>query len=92
MAGKPISAQSVWPRPRYADDAHIGPVPEMLAWRQHVNCGQEIEGILYMSLGSILTAIVTPFDGSLNIDEEAFASLFHHLLANGSDGVVVCAT
>ncbi len=40
----------------------------------------------------MLTAVVTPFDQDLNVDESAFVSLFHHLLENGSDGVVVCAT
>lgn len=43
-------------------------------------------------LGSVLTAIVTPFDAAGNIDEQEFVALMHHLLAHGSDGVVVCAT
>ena len=43
-------------------------------------------------LGAILTAIVTPFDDDLNVDEEAFVSLMHHLAAHGSDGFVVCGT
>lgn len=43
-------------------------------------------------LGSVLTAIVTPFDSGLKVDEQAFVSLLRHLLANGSDGVVVAAT
>jgi 4-hydroxy-tetrahydrodipicolinate synthase len=42
-----------------------------------------------MSLGGILTAIVTPFDVDGRVDEDAFVSLLHHLLENGSDGVVV---
>ena len=43
-------------------------------------------------LGEILTAIVTPFkaDGSVNI--EAFRALAAHLVANGSDGLVVTGT
>ncbi len=45
-----------------------------------------------MSLGSILTAIVTPFDADLAVDEAAFVELFHHVIAHGSDGVVVCAS
>ncbi|MGA8113069.1 MAG: 4-hydroxy-tetrahydrodipicolinate synthase [Actinocatenispora sp.] len=45
-----------------------------------------------MTLGSILTAMVTPFDDELAVDEAAFVSLMHHLLDNGSDGVVVCAS
>ena len=43
-------------------------------------------------LGSILTAIVTPFDEGLAVDEEAFVALMHHLAAHGSDGFVVCGT
>lgn len=43
-------------------------------------------------LGSLLTAIITPFDGALNVDEEAFVTLLHHLCANGSDGVVVAGS
>lgn len=45
-----------------------------------------------MSLGALLTAIITPFDADLNVDEEAFVALLHHLCANGSDGVVVCGS
>jgi 4-hydroxy-tetrahydrodipicolinate synthase len=43
-------------------------------------------------LGSILTAIVTPFDDEGAVDEQAFVSLLHHLAGNGSDGFVVCGT
>jgi len=43
-------------------------------------------------LGTILTAIVTPFDDRLAVDEDAFVALMHHLAANGSDGFVVCGT
>ncbi len=44
------------------------------------------------NLGTILTAIVTPFDAQLRVDEEAFVALMHHLAAHGSDGFVVAAT
>ncbi len=44
------------------------------------------------NLGTILTAIVTPFDAQLRVDEEAFVTLMHHLAAHGSDGFVVAAT
>ena len=44
------------------------------------------------SLGTLLTAIVTPFDDDLKVDEEAFVDLLRHLCAHGSDGVVVCGT
>jgi 4-hydroxy-tetrahydrodipicolinate synthase len=44
------------------------------------------------NLGTILTAIVTPFDEHLRVDEEAFVALMGHLAAHGSDGFVVAAT
>jgi 4-hydroxy-tetrahydrodipicolinate synthase len=44
------------------------------------------------SLGTILTAVVTPFDSQLRVDEGAFVALMHHLAGNGSDGFVVAAT
>jgi len=43
-------------------------------------------------LGSILTAMVTPFDAQLRVDEEATVALMQHLVAHGSDGLVVCGT
>jgi 4-hydroxy-tetrahydrodipicolinate synthase len=43
-------------------------------------------------LGTILTAIVTPFDEQGRINEESFVALMHHLAENGSDGFVVAAT
>jgi 4-hydroxy-tetrahydrodipicolinate synthase len=43
-------------------------------------------------LGAILTAVVTPFDGRLQVDEDAFVSLLAHLADHGSDGFVVCGT
>jgi 4-hydroxy-tetrahydrodipicolinate synthase len=45
-----------------------------------------------MSLGAVLTAIVTPFDDRLAVDEHAFVDLMNHLAAHGADGFVVCAT
>jgi len=44
------------------------------------------------SFGAILTAMVTPFDASGKVDEDAGIKLLHHLMSNGSDGVVVCGT
>ena len=43
-------------------------------------------------IGSLLTAMVTPFaaDGSLNLDSAR--RLAHHLVDTGSDGIVVCGT
>jgi 4-hydroxy-tetrahydrodipicolinate synthase len=43
-------------------------------------------------LGPILTAIATPFDDDLRVDEEAFVALHRHVCANGSDGIVACGT
>jgi 4-hydroxy-tetrahydrodipicolinate synthase len=43
-------------------------------------------------LGTILTAMVTPFDERSRVDEEAFVALMHHLAENGSDGFVVAGT
>jgi 4-hydroxy-tetrahydrodipicolinate synthase len=43
-------------------------------------------------LGAILTALVTPFDAGLNVDEEAFVALHRHVCEHGSDGIVACGT
>ena len=43
-------------------------------------------------LGGLLTAMVTPFRGDGRVNEEAAVALGRHLLANGSDGLVVCGT
>jgi 4-hydroxy-tetrahydrodipicolinate synthase len=43
-------------------------------------------------LGAILTAIVTPFDRELRVNEESFVALMHHLADTGSDGFVVAGT
>jgi len=43
-------------------------------------------------LGTILTAIVTPFDANLRVNEDAFVALMQHLADNGSDGFVVAGT
>jgi 4-hydroxy-tetrahydrodipicolinate synthase len=45
-----------------------------------------------MALGGVLTAMVTPFDSDGRVDEEAAVSLMKHLLANGSDGLVLAGT
>lgn len=42
--------------------------------------------------GDIITAIVTPFDADLRVDEAAFANLMHHLVAHGTDGLAVAGT
>ncbi len=43
-------------------------------------------------LGEVLTAIVTPFKGDGMVDIQSFRALASHLVANGSDGVVVTGT
>jgi 4-hydroxy-tetrahydrodipicolinate synthase len=43
-------------------------------------------------LGSILTAMVTPFDAQGSIDEPAAVRLMHHLVDHGCDGLVICGT
>jgi len=43
-------------------------------------------------LGTVLTAIVTPFAADGSVNEEAFVALLHHLAENGSDGFVVAGT
>lgn len=45
-----------------------------------------------IELGAVLTAIVTPFDELLGVNEEAFVALMRHLAENGSDGFVVAGT
>jgi|SRR5579862_530109 len=43
-------------------------------------------------LGSVLTAMVTPFRADGSVDVDSFRDLATHLVDNGSDGVVVCGT
>jgi 4-hydroxy-tetrahydrodipicolinate synthase len=45
-----------------------------------------------VQLGAILTPMVTPFDARGRVDEEASVRLANHVLAHGSDGIVVCGT
>jgi 4-hydroxy-tetrahydrodipicolinate synthase len=45
-----------------------------------------------IELGTVLTAIVTPFDAEGKVNEESFVALMSHLAENGSDGFVVAAT
>jgi 4-hydroxy-tetrahydrodipicolinate synthase len=42
--------------------------------------------------GAILTAMATPFDADLELNEEATRRLVRHLVEHGSDGVVVAGT
>jgi 4-hydroxy-tetrahydrodipicolinate synthase len=45
-----------------------------------------------MRLEGILTAMVTPFDADGGLDEDATVRLIHHLLENGSDGLVLAGS
>lgn len=45
-----------------------------------------------VSWGAVLTAMVTPFTESGELDEPAVPKLVEYLLSNGSDGLVVCGT
>ena len=45
-----------------------------------------------LDLGAVLTAIITPFDERLRVNEDAFVGLLRHLAENGSDGFVVAGT
>lgn len=45
-----------------------------------------------MQFGRLLTAMVTPFDQSGNIDYVKTEKLIYHLLSNGTDGLVITGT
>jgi len=42
--------------------------------------------------GSVLTAMITPFDQAGQVDYQAAWDLARHLVSHGSDGLVVCGT
>jgi 4-hydroxy-tetrahydrodipicolinate synthase len=43
-------------------------------------------------LGTMLTAIITPFDEQGKVDEDAYVRVLHHVCEHGSDGVVVAGS
>ncbi|NMD71625.1 4-hydroxy-tetrahydrodipicolinate synthase [Bacillus sp. DNRA2] len=45
-----------------------------------------------MSFGQVLTAMVTPFDENGDIDFNSTRALVNHLIANGTDAIVVAGT
>lgn len=45
-----------------------------------------------MFFGKVLTAMVTPYDAVGEVDYDKVQKLAKHLLANGSDGVLICGT
>ncbi len=51
-----------------------------------------IIGTMPDQLGSIMTAMVTPFGADGALDEQAAVSLMHHLIDHGCDGLVMCGT
>ena len=42
--------------------------------------------------GAVVTAMVTPFNDDLSVDWDGARQLLEHLVANGSDGVVIAGT
>lgn len=42
--------------------------------------------------GEVITAMVTPFDKDLKIDEKSLVNLINHLVENGSDGILAGGT
>src|SRR3954454_23328161 len=42
------------------------------------------------ALSGLLTAMITPFHEDGRVDEDAAVAMARHLVANGSDGLVVC--
>jgi 4-hydroxy-tetrahydrodipicolinate synthase len=47
---------------------------------------------MHTGFGTIITAMVTPFDGELAVDHERLAELATWLVDHGSDGLVVAGT
>lgn len=45
-----------------------------------------------MNFGQVVTAMVTPFDRNGDIDYDATKNLLEHLIANGTDAIVVAGT
>ena len=45
-----------------------------------------------MTISGVITAMVTPFDANGDLNEEAAVRLMHHLLDNGSDGLVLAGS
>jgi 4-hydroxy-tetrahydrodipicolinate synthase len=49
-------------------------------------------GLMGENFGSVITAMVTPFDERGRVDEDAAVTLMNHLVEHGSDGLVICGT
>ena len=67
-------------------------IPSKITLTQVASVGRAYNVRGMQELGTILTAIVTPFDAELRVAEERFVELMHHLARHGSDGFVVCGT
>ena len=48
--------------------------------------------IASVAIGGVITAMVTPFDETGRLSDEASARLVRHLLASGSDALVLAGT
>ncbi len=70
------------------------PFPSRSSSASRACCSERRVEILQamIDLGTILTAIVTPFDAQGGVNERSFVALMHHLAQNGSDGFVVAGT
>jgi 4-hydroxy-tetrahydrodipicolinate synthase len=44
------------------------------------------------ALGTLLTAVITPFDETGDVDEDAYVRVLRHVCEHGSDGVVVAGS
>ena len=44
------------------------------------------------SFGAVLTAMITPFTETGEVDYQASAQLARYLVAHGSDGLVICGS
>ncbi len=62
-------------------------------WHRDLSRGDGGRGVYHGHvLGRVLTAIVTPFGADGSVDYDGFQRLAAHLVANGSDGLVVAGT
>ena len=93
-AGPRLAPSAIWAalaelRRRGADAA---PASARDGPRSRGSGRRDAVAILARVLGAILTAMVTPFDPDLRVDEAAAVALAHHLVEHGSDGLVMAGT
>lgn len=90
-----VAREGARPLPRVAVVPSPGAnvtIPSKITPTQVASVGRAYNVRGMQELGTILTAIVTPFDAELRVAEERFVELMHHLARHGSDGFVVCGT